>query len=67
MRFFTAVAAAASIALTADARIHHTSYAKKVVERTRNHLEGIHGKGLTGLFDENGRVHGPHFKKGFKS
>lgn len=68
MRFTTGLAAAALVALGADARRGVTSdYAHHTVRKTKDHLERTHGKGLVGMFDENGQIHSKHIKQGFKS
>jgi hypothetical protein len=34
----------------------HGSYAKARVSQTKNHLEKVYGKGLVGLFNEEGKL-----------
>lgn len=68
MKFTSALASAAVLAISAEAKLgYKTDYAQKVVAETKEHLERIHGRGLTGLFDEHGTLQGHHFKKGYKS
>ena len=40
-----------------------SNYSRKVVGETKHRLESIHGKGLVGLYDENGRFQQQHLSK----
>jgi len=45
------------LAITAVADVNITSsYSIKRVAEVKHHLEKVYGKGLTGMFDENGRM-----------
>lgn len=48
-----AIAIAAIAAVTVDA---YSNFAKKRVQGTRKHLERVYGKGLTGLFTDEGKM-----------
>ena len=67
MRFTSALAVAAICATGVDALKKYTKTTQDIVNRTREHLEQIHGKGLTGLYDEHGRFAPHHLKKSYKS
>jgi len=45
---------AALAAISVDAKA--SKYAQQRVKQTKTHLEKVYGKGLVGLFDENGRM-----------